>query len=312
MARATRTGTRVDILVVLGCVTVSLFLTILPQPVRDGAAGAVRHTFVGPLIALQAQVERARGAFLRHDLLAARLDSVTLRNSRLNQTERENLRLRALLGLGAQLQTGFVPAEALHTLRPGDTHTVIVTAGSEAGVVERSAVVAPEGLVGLVTSVSSRTASAMLWSHPDFRVSAMSEEGSAFGIVAPHPADGAERYLLELRSVAFRDSLSPGTLIVSSGLGSVFPRGIPVGTVVGELDTGEGWSRTYLLRPVVTPADVSVVMVMLPSAGRTDLSAIWDSPQAADSTRRAIQRVADSLGIQARPDTGQTRREPIR
>jgi rod shape-determining protein MreC len=299
VARATRSGTRADSAVLAACVLVSLLAMVLPTAVRQSVAGGVRETVVGPLIRLQAQFERARGAFVTRDINAARLDSLALRNAELSDMARENAQLRALLGLGARLTTPFVPAEALHRPEMGDAHTVIVTAGRDAGVVERSAVVAPEGLIGLVSSVSPGTSTAILWTHPDFRVSAMSADGAAFGIIAPHLADPPARFLLELRGVAYRDSLFPGTPVVSSGLGSVFPRGIPIGTVISELETGEGWSRTYLVRPAVLPADVTVVMVLLPAASNdSDLSAIWRAPTEPDSAP-ATRRTADSLAATA-------------
>jgi len=299
VARATRSGTRADAVVLAGCVVLSLLVTILPAPLRQSVAGAVRETFVGPLIRLQAQFERARGAFIERDLSAARLDSLVLRNADLTDMVRENDRLRALLGLGARVRSAFVPAEALHRPEMGEAHTVIVTAGHEDGVVERSAVVAPEGLVGTVIGTEASTSTAMLWTHPDFRVSAMSADGSAFGIIGPHLADAPARFLLELRGIPFRDSLPAGMAVVSSGLGSVFPRGIPIGTVLEELETGEGWSRTYLVRPMVMPADVTIVMVLLPMTERNDLSAVWSSPASADSARQAIRRGADSLAAPA-------------
>lgn len=309
MARATRSGTRVDTVVLAACIIASLLARVLPDEARQSVAGSIRETFVGPLIALQVQAARARGAFIVRDITAARLDSLVLRNAELRDMELENTRLRALLGLGARLRTSFVAAEALHRPDLGDAHTVLVTAGAEAGVVERSAVVAPEGLIGKVIGVEPKTSTALLWTHPDFSVSAMSADGRVFGIIGPHLGREEERFLLELRGVAFRDSLAAGTEVRSSGLGSVFPRGIPIGTVVQDITAPGGYGRTYLVRPAVMPADVTVVMVLLP--GATHLESAWKAP-AADSLRRAIGGAADSVA-RARRDTmpgDSTRRRP--
>jgi rod shape-determining protein MreC len=300
VARATRSGTRVDTVVLATCLVASLLARVLPMETRQALAGPIRETFIGPLISLQVQAERARGAFVSRDITAARLDSLALRNAELREMELDNERLRALLGLGSRLRTGFVAAEALHRPEYGDAHTVIVTAGARAGVVPRSAVVAPEGLIGYVVSVEQETSVALLWTHQDFGVSAISADGRVFGIIKPHQGDNVERFLLELRGVAFRDSLAAGTEIRSSGLGSVFPRGIPIGTVVRDITTPGSYSRTYLVRPMVMPADVSVVMVLLPSAGSVENA--WRAP-AADSLRRAINSAGDSLTRAARRDS---------
>ncbi len=63
-------------------------------------------------------------------------------------------------------------------------------------------------------------------------------------------------------------SLPTGTPIVSSGVGGVYPRGIPIGTVIGELKTTEGWARTYLVQPAVHPFDVTSVLVLAAQARR--------------------------------------------
>jgi rod shape-determining protein MreC len=120
---------------------------------------------------------------------------------------------------------------------------------------------APEGLLGMVRSVDPHTSIALAWTHPDFRVSAMVEGARVFGIVGARPG-GRSGELMELRGVPYRDQLEPGTLVVTSGLGGVFPRGIPIGTVQGVLSESAGWERTYLLRPAVHPAEASHVIVL--------------------------------------------------
>ena len=299
MARATRSSARVDTVLLAACIVASLLCLVLPTGTRQTFADNIRQTFIAPLISLQVQAERARGAFIVRDITAARLDSLILKNADLRDMELENGQLRALLGLGARLRNGFVAAEALHRPEMGEAQTVVITAGTRAGVVERSAVVAPEGLIGKVIGTGDQTSTAILWTHPDFAVSAMSANGNVFGIIKPHVGADVERFMLELRGVAFRDSLLPGIEIRSSGLGTVFPRGIPIGTVVKDITTPGAYSRTYLVRPMVMPADVTVVMVLLPTSGNVE--SVWKAPSA-DSMRKAIGNSSGSLA-RARRDT---------
>ena len=289
-----------DTVVLAACLFASFVARVLPGETRQSVAGTVRETFVGPLIRWQVQAERMRGAFVARDISAARLDTLVLRNAELNDMALENERLRELLGLGERLRTRFVAAEALHRPELGDAHAVLVTAGARAGVVERSAVVAPEGLIGMIISVEQETSTALLWTHPDFSVSAISADGRVFGIIKPHLGSGVDRFLLELRGVAFRDSLDAGTEIRSSGLGSVFPRGIPIGRVVQDITAPGSYSRTYLVRPSVMPADVTGVMVLLPTPA--DVESAWRT-SAADSLRRAIGQAADSIARAAARDS---------
>ena len=97
------------------------------------------------------------------------------------------------------------------------------------------------------------------------RVSAMTRDGSVFGIIAPRGSDGPRTMLLELTGVPYQQQVMPGTVIYTSGLGGaigVYPRGIPIGTVLAIGDEQEGWSRTYVVRPAVPPAAVSHVIIL--------------------------------------------------
>ena len=311
MARAVRSGTRVDTVLLVACCVMALLATVLPVNLREAIAGGLRRTVVAPLVSLQQQAERGRSAFLSREATTSRLDSVSLRNMQLVRLETENQRLRALLGLARQLEWGFVSTEALRSFPIGEDHQRVLTVGSRAGVEPKTPVIAPEGLVGMVLSVDPKQSIAILWTHRDFAASAMSADRSAYGIVYPHLSDSRagedtppERYLLELRGVAFRTALKPGTLIVTSGLGGVYPAGIPIGTVLGELQTSEGWARTYLVRPAVRPPDVSNVIVLLPKRIEGEsLERIWRSTTSADSAARKIAAAGDSIARRAAADS---------
>lgn len=284
----------------VACVLLSLVALVLPTPIRSAVAGALRGTVVVPLASLQERAEVSRRAVLAYDASVRVTDSIRLQAGQADVAVAENERLRRLLGLGAALKWGFVPAEALHGRGLGDDFNMTLTVGRNEGVEPFSAVVAPDGLVGMIQTVDQRSSVAIVWPHPDFRVSAMSADGTAFGIVYPHLGAGATRFLLELRGVAFRNALASGTLIVSAGLGGVYPRGIPVGTVLSELKTAEGWARNYLLRPAVRPADATAVMVLQPRRSKEGVSAAWQT--AVDSVLRMVVGAGDSLS-QRRADS---------
>lgn len=264
-----------DTAVAVLCATLALVLLILPAAPRDRVAGAVRGNLTGPLVGLQQRASLARRAILDNDSIARTVDSVVLRSLRLDALEAENERLRALLGLGRALRWGFIPAEAIVGRGMGDEHTFVLSAGRRDGVERLSAVVGADGLIGVVTQVDEHTSIAMSWPHPSFSVSATTPDGGAFGIVTAHEGRGAERYLLEMRGVPFRAVVRPGTPIVSSGLGGVFPRGVLIGTVLEELAGGAGWSKSYLVRPAVRPADVTQVVILLPERNAEGVESVW-------------------------------------
>ncbi len=320
MPRGARTDSRADTAIAIACVAVSLLLLILPNGARDRTAAVIRGTVVAPLAAMQERAALARRAFVDYDSLVRVADSTIRRSQQLDAVAAENARLRSLLGLGRSLSWGFVPAEALAGRGMGDDRTLVLSAGSRAGVERFSAVVTADGLVGLVDQVDATTSVAITWPHPEFRVSATSADGTAFGIVAAHQALGVDGWLLELRGVPFRSSLRAGTPIVSSGLGGIYPRGILIGTVIEELRSTAGWARTYLLRPAVRPSDITSVMILNPERNAEGVESVWAAQvesmskrvvSAGDSLQRrqrdslaAVAARADSIARAARPDSG--------
>ena len=261
---ADRYGSRGDTWIFLGCLLLSFVALSLPDPTRDAVTGLLRRG-LRPLLWLQEQSATLRTSRRRFEAVEAQRDSAALAASFMPELRRENDRLRHLLGLGQRLAWGYVPAEILHQAEPTNPLTLVVSAGRNHGIRALSGVISPEGLVGVVNAADAQTSIVLTWAHPDFRASAMAADGSVCGIVAPHGAAGPGVWLLELRGVAYRQVVADGTTILTSGLGGVFPRGIPLGTVVGLAGEAEGWQRTYLIRPAIHPAAVSHVMVLTAS-----------------------------------------------
>jgi len=255
-------ASRGDTLVLVGWVLLSLVAMSLPEAWRDPIAQALRQTVLAPLLALQQQTELLSAARTKYTAVVAQRDAAALAATFLPELRSENARLRSLLGLGGRLGWGYVPAAVLHQALPTNPLTLVVSAGSRQGVRPLAGVVSPEGLVGVVSAVDAQTSIVVSWAHPEFRASALAADGSVFGIVQPHGSAGPEVWLLELHGVPYRQQVPTGTTIYTSGLGGVFPRGIPIGTVIGVAGEAAGWERTYLVRPAVHPGAVSHVMIL--------------------------------------------------
>ncbi|MDQ6717628.1 MAG: hypothetical protein M3Z17_04665, partial [Gemmatimonadota bacterium] len=210
MARAVRSNNRIDLILLLVCAVVALIARALPDTMRDPVAMGLRRTFLSPMVMLQEWAETSRHSMALAPARVAARDSIAMKALTATSLDAENERLRQLIGLGSRLKWGFVPAEALHGRGIRDESNVILSAGSRAGIGRLSPVVAPEGLVGVVDAVDPTMSHAMLWTNPDFRVSAMSADAAAFGIVQAHLASATGGYLLEMRGVPFRATLKPG------------------------------------------------------------------------------------------------------
>lgn len=257
-----RTYARRDTALFLLCVALSLGALFSPESWQAAIANGVRRSALAPLLALQELAEESRTSRFRIDALIAERDSAAAAAQALPLIKAENEQLRLILGLARRLPTPSVPAEVLHQALPTDGRTMLLSVGRRAGVAPFQPVVAPEGLLGLIRTAGSRTSIAMSWAHPEFRASALTEDGSVFGIVAATESSSESEPMLELRGVPYRDTVEAGTRVITSGLGGVYPRGIPIGTVVGIARESEGWERTYLVLPAAHPGRASHVLVL--------------------------------------------------
>jgi rod shape-determining protein MreC len=258
-----RFASRWDTFAFVVCIVLALVARALPAPVQDGIATAVRSTLLAPFLTIQQQTELLRSSRMRMRLLVAERDSAAVAALRVDALEEENAQLRRLLGLHERLRGRVVAAEVLGQTTPTAGVAVVLSVGSDAGVHPLTPVVTPAGLLGVVRSAGPSRSVAVLWTHPDFRVSTMTRDGSVFGLVAPWGASGPNTMMMRLSGIPYRDVIPAGTKLYTSGFGGVYPRGIPVGEIVGVADEQEGVSRTYLVRPAVHPASAAHVILLV-------------------------------------------------
>ncbi len=276
-----RYASRRDTLAFIGCLVLSVALRMMPATWHDRVSDNLRATLLRPLVALQGWAESVRTTRRRFARLEAERDSATVAATLADALREENAQLRAALGLSERVPVRHVAAEVLHQTLPTDGYTLLISAGTRQGVRALAPVIAPGGLVGVVRSAGRNTSVVVAWAHPDFRASAMTADGSVFGIAAPHAGPEPWSLLLELRGVPYREQLIPGTRVYTSGLatgeGGIYPRGIPIGTILSVGEELAGWARAYLVLPAVHPASISHVIVLLDT--RADLTGAFAPPQ---------------------------------
>ena len=279
-----RRGRWRDVGVAAALLVLAIFLLFLPQEYQGPIRQAVRGTVLRPFIWTQSELV-ARGApAVDVTALRAERDSLVAVVSAQASLAEENRRLRQLMGLRDRAPRSFVPAELVRVGTQGGESAFILDVGREDGVAVGSPVLAAGGLLGVVWETGATMAQAIDWTHPDFRASAMTADGQAYGIVESRRGRHREEDQLALVGAPFHIDVQPGTRVVTSGRGGVYPRGILLGTVVGIEEADTGWRKSYLVRPAVRPASVTHVLVGIPEEGLGDLSPLWTGATPPDSS----------------------------
>jgi rod shape-determining protein MreC len=294
-----RSYTRRDTVTFLACVGLSLVALFSPEQWGHGVSDALRNSILAPLVWLQARAEEGRTSRARLKAITVQRDSAAYLAQGIPSLMAENERLRQLLSLSRRVSSPYVAAEVLHQAQATDGRTLLIDVGRDDLVSEFDPVVAPEGLIGMVLTAGQHSSVVMTWAHPEFRVAAYTVSGNASGVVAPSLSGLAGEGALEFRGVPYRDSVPAGTLVLSSGLGGVYPKGIPVGTVTGVVRQQAGWERVYGLLPAANPGAVAHVMVLVSPPG-ISMESAFPSDSALLARRLdsiAKVRQADSIAV---------------
>jgi rod shape-determining protein MreC len=182
----------------------------------------------------------------------------------------ENERIRDLLEFveGPKFPDHFNGVATRVVGRPPSAYQqeVLIAAGSSSGIQRNDPVVTQDGLVGLVTDVTSNGAQVTLLTDQSSAVSAMVLESAAAGIVRHGPSDSSA---LVLDRVGKDELVEEGDLVITAGwrsgdLESLYPRGIPIGTVesVGQQDVD--LYKRIQIAPLVDFDSLAEVVVLVP------------------------------------------------
>lgn len=257
---------RRDLTVALVFLFLSLVVLYLPAGLQNQVAAGLRATVLRPFIMTQEALAQARLRAEDARQLQARLDSLAALLATQAPLVEESRRLHELLELRERAPRTFLPASVIRPGTAGSESMFLLDVGSEQGVRSGDPVVMRSGrigLLGVIQEVRRGAAIGLDWSHPEFQASAMTEDGSVYGLVEPRRGLFREEDRLLLNGTPYYERLEPGTLITTSGLGGVYPRGIPIG-IVEEVAEQEGrWRKAYWLRPMVEPGSANHVLVVL-------------------------------------------------
>jgi len=188
--------------------------------------------------------------------------------ARLAALEEENLQLReALIASGrlariaeirADFEVPMLPSELVGVDPSPWFRSALIDRGREQGVRSGMPVISEQGLVGLVTATSTHAAKAMLLLDRQSAVDGIVQRSRSRGI-----ARGRGTSDLEFEFVVRGSDVRIGDVVISSGLGGVYPKGIRIGKVVSVSDPGSALMQTATLVPAVDFGRLEQVFVML-------------------------------------------------
>ncbi|MDY7041753.1 MAG: rod shape-determining protein MreC, partial [Chloroflexota bacterium] len=168
----------------------------------------------------------------RNEVLEAENARLIIENVRLEEKRAENEQLRALLNFtqvnpdydykGAEVRARVIGRDPNNFQR-----YLIINVGAEQGIARRMPVVTDRGLVGRISEVGPNWCKVLLITDPSSSVSALIQTTRATGSVHGQ-IDG--NLLMDL--IPQKDAVHKGDIVLTSGMGSNFPKGLVIGQVV--------------------------------------------------------------------------------
>jgi len=215
----------------------------------------------------RAIVEFVKRLFKQSDLdkqleqASLQLERYKQSQSSMEELELENERLKALLKfVESNPENSYITAGIIAKSQSVWYDSFTINAGRKDGITENAVVLTSDGLVGRVTEVAARYSKVCSIIDTSSAVSVMVQRTRDNGMVRGL-LNTADDNQLELYYLPTGSDLVPGDVIVTNGLGGIFPKGLIIGMVT-EVSSGDDADRNAIVKPAVDFSHLEEVLII--------------------------------------------------
>lgn len=234
-------------------------LTIIEPPQRaitalENFAGDTWHHYIA-----------ITDAAKENDLLKVQIAELNQKLIRAAEIERENKNLREILDMTQSLPDKGIGAFVIASDVNAEFKTITIDKGYNDGIRKNMAVIGPGGLVGKIGQVSSSEARVLLISDPNSSVDVFVQRSGARAILTGTSRSTTLRPFFSLTRLEYLkrgSDINDGDVVITSGLDSLFPKNIPVGTIFNVEKPASGIFKNAEVVPFVDLTEVREVMVL--------------------------------------------------
>lgn len=188
-------------------------------------------------------------------------ESVTVLNTRILATQEAilaNERLKKLLELKDAIGVPTLAASVVGEDGSPWFRTLIIDRGEQDGLREGMAVIASGGVVGQLVKVAKESSRVLLLTDHASGIAAIVQRSRARGVVK---GQGGNRCSLEF--TVREDDVKVGDVVITSGIGQIFPKGYPIGEVTMVKKGDYGIFQTIEVRPTVDLMRIEEVLIIV-------------------------------------------------
>lgn len=158
--------------------------------------------------------------------LRLEINSLQHANEQISFLKEENLALREMLNVPISSPAKFVTAKIVGTAISPFANTATIQAGTNDNIKVNDIVKGSKGLIGRITEVGHNYSNVMLINDHNSRIPITTGNSKVHGILAKQEDNLKVIYLQENHNAMV------GEIIYTSGEGKIFPKGIPIATIV--------------------------------------------------------------------------------
>jgi rod shape-determining protein MreC len=191
--------------------------------------------------------------------LKKKIDELTAMNLSYQESYKEAQRLKKLLAFSDEHNYHFISARVIGREQAALSRTILIDKGFAHGLKAGMPVVAPPGLIGRLVDVSWHASRVLLFIDENSNIDAMVQRNRTQGIIS-----GAGSRGMILKYISKTQDVKEGDVIVSSGMGGVFPKGLLIGQV-GHVDRQEASLFIKInVAPYVDLSKLEEILILAP------------------------------------------------
>jgi len=184
---------------------------------------------------------------------------------------KENQRLKSMLKFSEQRnEYNYIGANIIGLSGNSFSDGFYINKGENKGIKKRMIAMTGEGLVGQVTSVGSNWSIVQCLSNENIAVAGRVERTRDNNGMVKGYKDENNKLLAQIERLSLDSAIKKGDVILTSGLGGIYPAGIRIGNVLSVYSDKGKVMKSAIIEPYVDFTKIEEVFIVVPKEVRED------------------------------------------
>jgi rod shape-determining protein MreC len=245
--------------------------------ILENGVGVALNAVQGTLYGAGNQVKQFTSFILNFSAIKSENEALKKQNSELqNQTldysslQKENESLRAALNFKNQRnEYNYIGCDLIGKSGDNYTEEFIIDKGSNDSIEKGMVLITTEGLVGQITTVGNNWSTFQAISSENIAVHGMVETTNDNSGIVKGYRDSDNNPLAKMYFIPMDSTIKKDDIILTSGLGGTYPKGIRIGYVISVEDDKGKVQKNAVIKPYVEFNKLQEVFVVVPKVKST-------------------------------------------